>query len=478
MQTMDTEFYSEEVLNPNLVDVEQEVIVENEEDESELDLPKSAFTPINFSKGDRRIIDLYRSYKDDKDLDPRPSFQRGYVWDSNRATKLIESILLHVPLPLIYTAEEEGGTEVVIDGQQRLTTCFAFIDGFFPLSQKDEEKQKLGQPVRVRPFKLGKMKILSHLSGKDYKTLPPELKTTFQKYQLQIIKISKDSHPDIKFEIFERLNTGSVSLSDQEIRNCIYRGNYNDLLYKLAGYSNFQTMLGITNSASRMQDVELVLRFMAFNEVSHVKYNKKMKSFLSDHMRDRRNITDEKAAEFTKDFKKAADISFTVFGSNAFRRYSRGTPSNPNGKWEKAINKAVFDVIMYWFAQYEMRQIIDKKDEIKDAFIKLCLEDNDFNDAIMLGTADVSRVKLRFKKWGEALDKIISAPANERRAYSFSEKQALFNSDSKCSICKQQIEHLDDAEVDHLFPFSKGGATDNKNAQITHRYCNRSKGNR
>ena len=122
---------------------ETQLNLENEDDSDDaLVLPTSAFTPINFSESSRRIIDLYRSYKTDKELDPRPSFQRGYVWDRKKATKLIESILLHVPLPLVYTAEE-GGVEVVIDGQQRLTTCFAFIDGYFPFSKKEEERKNV-----------------------------------------------------------------------------------------------------------------------------------------------------------------------------------------------------------------------------------------------------------------------------------------------------------------------------------------------
>jgi hypothetical protein len=301
--------------------VQAETILTEEEDSDEgaLDLPNSAFTPINFSSANRRIIDLYRAYSIDKELDPRPSFQRGYVWDRNRATKLIESILLHVPLPLIYTAEEETGTEVVIDGQQRLTTCFAFIEGFFPMSKTDVERAGRNETVKRKPFKLGKMKILSHLQGKSYADLPKDHKIMFERYNLQTIKISKDSHPDVKFEIFERLNTGSVSLSDQEIRNCIYRGPYNDLISKIATADTFRKLLGIAGEANRMQDVELVFRFMAFNEATHLNYNQKMRAFLNGHMRDRRNISGELAHKYKVDFFHAVELSYTVFGDKAFR---------------------------------------------------------------------------------------------------------------------------------------------------------------
>jgi hypothetical protein len=459
-------------------DAEDFNVEQEDEDDSPLGLPKSAFTPINFSTSARRIIDLFRSYREDKDLDPRPSFQRGYVWDKNKATKLIESILLHVPLPLVYTAEEESGLEVVIDGQQRLTTCFSFIDGFFPLSKKDEERQQRGEVVKRRPFKLGKMKILAHLEKLGYAELPSDLKKTINNFNIQIIKISKESHPDVKFEIFERLNTGSVALADQEIRNCIYRGPYNDLLCNLANNVTFQKILGISDSAIRMQDVELVLRFMAFNEVTYLNYNEKMRGFLNNHMRDKRQISDENQEKYRKEFSHAVDLSFSVFGEKAFRRYSEGNDNVHSGKWERAVNKAVYDVIMFWFARYEKRDVIENKDRIREKYIEMCVHDRDFNDAITLGTADAGRVKTRFKKWGDALEEIIKKRDNQARLYSFAEKSALYESNKTCRICLQQIAHIDDCEVDHIVPFSQGGDTNIENAQLAHRFCNRSKGNR
>ena len=466
----------EEMIAPQ--DSSENLLTEIEDaDDGPIDVPTSRFTPVNFATGTRRIIDLYRSYSSDKELDPRPSFQRGYVWDRNRATKLVESILLHVPIPLIYTAEEENGTEVVIDGQQRLTTCFAFIEGFFPLSKADTEAASRGETVRRKPFRLGKMKILSHLQGLSYKELDQDHKNMFNRYNLTIIKIAKGSHPDVKFEIFERLNTGSISLSDQEIRNCIYRGPYNDLIASLASNTTFRKLLGIAGEASRMQDVELVLRFMAFNEVTHLKFNQKMRSFLNSHMADRRQISGDLAAQYETDFLRAVELAFTVFGEKAFRRFSEGNPKHPNGNWEKAVNKAVFDVLMFWFARYEKRQIVESKDLIKETYIQLCVDDQEFINAITLGTADPNRVRARFKKWEEALAKVVTLPANERRAFSFDQKERLFKKSQVCAICNQQIETIDDAEVDHIIPFSAGGKTEQKNGQLAHRFCNRKKSN-
>lgn len=322
------------------------------------------------------------------------------------------------------------------------------------------------------------MKILSHLEGKSYNDMGPEEKKTINNFNLQIIKISKDSHPDVKFEIFERLNTGSASLSDQEIRNCIYRGTYNDLICELANINVFQTMLGIQNSAARMQDVELVLRFMAFNEVTYINYDQKMRGFLNSHMRENRSLSFEKQEKYRRDFNLALDNTFTVFGEKAFRRYSPGSSSNPNGRWESAVNKAIFDIIMFWFARYEKRQIISVRDLIREKFIELSVSDQDFIDSVTLGTADPSRIRTRFKKWGDILETAINVPSGERRIFSFQEKQALFNSDPSCNICHQQIAHVDDSEVDHIKPFSQGGATSAENSRLAHRHCNRARGAR
>jgi HNH endonuclease len=224
-----------------------------------------------------------------------------------------------------------------------------------------------------------------------------------------------------------------------------------------------------------MQDVELVLRFLAFNDRTHLNYNLKMRSFLNSHMRENRHINDEKADLFKSSFINACELSFIVFGDRAFRRYSLGTAKNPNGGWERSVNKALFDCIMFWFARYEKRQVVDKKDAIRESLIRLCTTDPLFSDSIMLGTGDISRVKTRFEIWGRELKSIVDLPMGERRLFSYAEKKKIFDADNTCKICGQRIETLDDAEVDHKKAYSSGGTTTLDNAQIAHAFCNRSK---
>ncbi len=429
-----------------------------QDDDGPDDLPSTAFSPINFNVTTRRISDIYSSFNDNE-LDTTPAFQRGYVWDKIKASKLIESVLLHVPLPLIYTAEESDGSEVVIDGQQRLMTFIGFLKGEFP---KDK-----------RPFKLLKLKILKNLNGKSFAELDQPLKIALRRYGVSIIKIANTTDENVKFEIFERLNTGAVTLSPQELRNCIYRGPLNDLIKDLSVCESFTRVLALQDRPQRMVDCEMVLRFFAFNERTHLNFTGKMKSFMNDFMKSNQYLSVEKQAEWRGKFLLACDNTFTVFGDKGFRRYRSGTAKDQRGSWEGAINKALFDCTMFWLARYEKRQIVAAKDAIREGAIHLMASSQPFIDATTLGTSDITRVKTRFEEFRQMLERAIKLPARERRLYSLAEKKELFEADPTCAFCKQRIESLDDAEVDHKKRFADGGETSSDNSRLSHRYCNR-----
>lgn len=421
----------------------------------------TAFSPINFNVTNRRIGDIFSSFNDGE-LETTPAFQRGYVWDRIKASRLIESVLLHVPLPLIYTAEEQSGNEVVIDGQQRLMTFIGFMHGKFP---KDE-----------KPFRLTSLKILTNLNGQSYNDFEPNLKLAFKRYGVSIIRIANTTQESVKFEIFERLNTGAVTLSAQELRNCIYRGAFNELIKELAPSATFKRVLSTKQPLQRMVDCEMVLRFFAFNERTHLNYTGKMKGFMNDFMKSNKDLSIEKSEEWRQKFTLACDNVFTVFGEKAFRRFRAGSNRDKKGMWENAINKALFDCIMFWFARYEKRQIVASKDAIREAIIHLMASEPEFQDSITLGTSDVTRVKTRFDMIRDTLKGVIDVPSSERRAFSVKEKKSLFQADQTCAFCGQQIESIDDAEVDHHNSFANGGPTTLSNARIAHRFCNRSHG--
>lgn len=407
--------------------------------------------------GDPEIRTLYDKWKSGR-LIVQPEFQRHYVWDRKKATSLIESALLGIPLPVIYLAEEEKGHVSVIDGQQRLTSFFSFIDGQFP-DGKD--------------FKLDKMQIFTELRSKSFAELDEEKQEQIKDCPIRTITFHKGSDPELKFNVFERLNTGAVALNDQELRNCIFRGKYNALLKELAAYPDFKFILGIEGQERRMLDVELVLRFCAFLNITYLKYKSPIKSFLNEEMRERRNLSNEKAEEIRKAFKNSVSLIKSLLGDKAFRRYLPGTANNAQGNWEpKKFNASLYDILMFSFADKDKNLVMRNLDAIKEAYIDMMATNEEFIDAIVRSTSSLQAVRKRFDKWRIRLEAILDADEPQERCFTKSLKQQMFDKAPICAICGQQIATIDDAAVDHIEQYWLGGKTDPENARLAHRYCN------
>ena len=405
---------------------------------------------------DPEITSLYDKHKRGR-LVAQPDFQRKYVWDRSKASRLIESALLDIPLPIVYLSEEPDGKEYVIDGQQRLTTFFSFIDGAFPGG---------------RPFKLQGLKVLTELNGQTFADLDEQAQDKVRYYTLRTITFTKDSDPDLKFEVFERLNTGSVQLNPQELRNCIYRGPYNELLKELARDETFRSVVGLKNQERRMKDVELVLRFAAFYHASYLKYRSPMKRFLNEDMERFRAIADAQAAELRRAFSTAVHNVHALLGEHAFRRYYRGDDGTA-GHWEpRRFNSSLYDVLMVTLADVDKATLHRHLDAVREALLALMTEDQDFIDAILLSTSSTQAVRKRFDKWRAALEAATKGDRREPRCFSIALKRELYHADPTCAICGQQIQALDDAAVDHVEQYWAGGRTIPENARLTHRYCN------
>ncbi|MBI2541531.1 DUF262 domain-containing protein [Candidatus Woesearchaeota archaeon] len=394
-------------------------------------------------------------------IEVKADFQREYVWETKPElkSKLIESVFLKVPIPVVYTAELKDGKEVVIDGQQRLRTFLEFC-------KKDG-------------FKLSRLKILENLNGKSYTQLPPELQEKVDSYPIRVVKILKESHPDIKFDIFERLNRGSVKLSDQELRNCIYRGKFNFLLKMLAaGNQDFLQIQNLKEPHKRMKDVERVLRFLAFCDRGIQNYKSPIKGFLNDYMEEKRDIEDSEAKEKAERFKKCVELVKVVFGDLAGRRWQAGDEEDPNGELSSLFNEGIFDAQMVGFMDYTKHDIIPNAQVIKDVYLDLISGDRKFIETVEIATYDTKQTKKRMETWLRKLREVADYPSGDRRFYTFEEKESIFKQKSGniCQICRNEIMEIDDAHVDHIERFSEGGKTTLKNAQLTHRYCNLAKG--
>lgn len=401
---------------------------------------------------DPTIKDLWDRYKDG-DLILQPGFQRYHVWDPKKSSRLIESVVLDVPLPIVYLAEEADGRESVIDGQQRLTAFFDFLDSKLVLKA---------------------LEARSDLNGKRFGELDKLLQNKIRRFPIRVITIRKESDKDLKFEIFERLNTGAVPLNDQELRNCIYRGPYNKLLRELATDPDFMFLLGINKPEKRMHDVGLVLRFAAFYHASYLKYSPPMRSFLNDDMDRFQNISNREELELRRAFKTSVQTVRSLLGNNAFKRFYRGeSETRPNGYWEpKKFNASLYDILMYGFTSYERNQLYAHLDSIREALVWLMAEDQEFIDAIELSTSSIKMVTRRFDKWRKTLQDVAGSPRTESRCFSRRLKEELFESDPTCRICGQRISDIDDSSVDHIEQYWLGGKTIPENARLTHRFCN------
>ncbi|OYX33901.1 MAG: hypothetical protein B7Y99_06560 [Caulobacterales bacterium 32-69-10] len=393
----------------------------------------------------------------------QPEFQRDYVWSAGKASALVESVLMRIPLPVVYLAETMEGDWEVVDGQQRLTSLHSYVVGRFPDGTA---------------FRLGQMNVRSDLKGKAFKDLPKADQNAILNYTLRAVILQNESHPDLKFEVFERLNCGSVQLKDAELRNCMYRGAYNDMLNELAENPFLLKIRHAEATHKRMEDRQLILRFFAMKRNSHLNFKGGMKQFMNREMIAHRHASPTEISALKAMFESAIECAWAVFGPNAFRRWSAGDDRGPEGHWESKLNVALWDTILYTFAFFEKRQIVPVADAIREEFLDLMSNDDTFVDYIGRTTDKPDRVRYRADTWRQRLEAAVVVPAGEVRAFSRKLKEDLHAADPTCAICSQHVHAPQDAEVDHIKHYWRGGATIPENARLTHRHCNRARGGR
>lgn len=385
-------------------------------------------------------------------LNIQPDFQRQFVWDAKKSSRLIESALLDIPLPVVYLAESKDGKTSVIDGQQRLTSFFLFIDNELELTG---------------------MQVYKNLNRKKFVALSEELQDKILEHPIRVTTFKKGSDEDLQFEIFERLNSGSVPLNAQELRNCVYRGRYNTLLRELSGDATYMKLMGQGNSHKRMLDVEFVLRFAAFYFQGYLNYKSPMKKFLNEEMDKRQNISDADANDLRAAFKQAVTLIDSMLGKHAFKRFYPGeNKENPNGYWEKAkFNASLYDVLMWSLARADKNLVMNNLDAIREGLLDL-MSDDGFIHSILYATSGKRQVEARFDKWRGVLDSILENQRKEPRCFSRELKEELYKQNPTCQICGNRIAHVDDAAVDHIEQYWRGGKTIPENARLVHRYCN------
>ena len=439
-----------------------------QEEELEIESLTEDDVDLDVDAGQRKIIWQAKDFsirefltmKNDGELVLQPLYQRNFVATDLIASKLIESILLDVPIPVVYLAEEQDGSYSVIDGQQRLTSFLSFLEGKFP---------------DTRPFKLSGIKVLPELNRKLFTELDNELQKKIRSTTIHSIIIKKESNPDIKFEIFERLNTGSTKLNEDEIRNTVFRGSYIELLSELSENPVFHGLVKKDNFKKRMIYRGMILRFFALSEKSYINYKSSMKQFSNKELRENKDLSPNKVKEYKARFEHCLDLVKVVFGDMAFRRYMPGNDGE-SGKWgETQINMALYDIQMVGFVNYSKNDVLAKADLIREGLLDLMITNQQFKEQLIWQTSDTDVLKKRFRTYMDMLESIIGDPKYSQRTFPFSVKEELFKNNPYCAISKQKILAIEDSEVDHILPYSKGGKTEMSNAQLVLRYFNRAK---
>lgn len=311
-------------------------------------------------------------------MSERPSFQRGYVWNNILASKLIESILLNVPVPPCYLSQNEDFELDVIDGQQRIFSIYRFCDN---------------------QFKLTGLEVLNELNGEYFHSLTAKIKRQIHTHTLRCVLISNESHPEIKFDVFERLNTNTVPLNSQELRNCIYRGSLNNLLKEAVVYTPWLSIINRKAADKRMRDEEVVLRFYSFLIQGLKSYRTPLKHWLNSAAKAGMKLPASEIKKLKEAWEESIDISLAWFSADeCFRRPSSGKSNS--------INRALFDLVMHTASKTTLKEAKVVRVEFRAAFKQL-LKNEEFSDLISRAVDHKSRTQRRFELWTKAFSDII-----------------------------------------------------------------------
>jgi uncharacterized protein with ParB-like and HNH nuclease domain len=316
-------------------------------------------------------------------IDLQPGFQRRAAWDETRKSRLIESIIVGMPIPNIVLAENKKhrGRFMVIDGKQRLLAINDFLSGKFSLRGLD---------------------IRDDLNDQTFGQLPSEDREYLENSTLRSSLIKNWADDNFLFAIFFRLNSGSLPLSPQELRKALIGGNLLDAIEAyLQDSKPFHSIFG-SGLDKRMRDSELVLRFIAYDRRLE-EYRGDFKEFLDETTRyfeadwDKRR---QAAADAMKRLNGALETAHVIFKRDAFKKWV-------GDKYERVINRAVFDCIARYFADAAVAKAsVQKKTQVVQAFHRVCLS-ADFKEAIEKTTKSLDATKVRMDIWGTALADVV-----------------------------------------------------------------------
>jgi len=327
-----------------------------------------------------------------------PDYQRRHRWDEKTSSRLIESLILNIPIPTIYISQDvdvdsetidEEYRYSVIDGQQRLTSMYNFL--------KDK-------------YQLQGLETLDELNGCYHKDLPPFLIRRLEERTVKCLRIDSTLDAQVKIDIFERLNSGSVKLEPQELRNAVFSGKFNVLCKSLSTNHNFRILLQIDNDSPdtnnrvrKMEDVEIVLRFFTLINLNYQKYKKTKEKgftdFMSERMQELNKSTDDQIANYKAEFEQTIDTILRDFGTTAFAKYKF---EGDKAKLQSKYNVAVFDALATGCHDLIFNEgILDFKP--KNAHFHELFKTPEFYESVSGSYLDTNKLKYRIEKTKEIL---------------------------------------------------------------------------
>lgn len=308
-----------------------------------------------------------------------PDFQRDFIWDTTRQSKLIESVLMRIPLPAIYLAESENGKPIIVDGLQRLSTFYSFV----------ENDLKLNLPNRP------------DLHGKTFSELTPKLQNRIDGCNLIIYRIDYKMDHRALLDIFDRVNSGEP-LTRQQMRNGLFSGNGTKFLREESKTEIFLKATGNSLGTDKMRDREFINRFCAF-QILDIEDYKDMDNLLAralEKMNEELSLSD-----LSRQFRNSLSNNLFLFGKQAFRKH---TPDQEN---RGTLNASLWDVMSTGLSRYPKQLVTQKSQILKRRYYDL-LENERFDVSITRSTSSVKQVKYRFSITREMLEEVLGSYQN------------------------------------------------------------------
>ncbi len=307
-----------------------------------------------------------------------PDFQRHFIWDVAKQSKLIESVLMRIPLPVFYLAEDEQGRMIVVDGLQRLTTFQRFVNNELRLQLPEQ----------------------TELNAKRFNDLSPKLQNRVEDCNLILYIIDAKVPEQARLDIFDRVNSG-VPLTRQQMRNCLYMGPATRFLREEAEKPFFVRVTGRSLRPSVMRDREFVNRFCAFQILDLERYGDGMDDFLAKSLQ-KMNDEPESLEGLSRFLLNSLENNNALFGQHAFRKHQPGKPKRT------VINASLWDVMSTGLSQYSISLVEENMDAIKAAFFDL-LRDPEFENAVTYSTSSAKQVRRRFEMAHGMLQGVLGA---------------------------------------------------------------------